>query len=284
MDNNESRKIRLPIYTKVITDINVDLIADLNKEEKAFYEGLDNTKQDRFLNMSHLDRAVLMDGKLSEEEKETAWKYASTLALKYINKGFMLKDIIDKISPYAKIFLALTAVSLCADFYFNTYAKNRQLHVESLPGKPKYELVPSAINTINANKQNINEGSNLMDVAKYKEYISSKGFECGKLESLNASFFQSSGKPLCKQGLDGDVFVGGYVLNPTYPQPTFNVIHQGKVFNIDLNNDAGISVAELPGLDKVNFKMISYTFQAAFPEAVREAKTDVVTKNREGKE
>ncbi|MGU4699149.1 hypothetical protein K6L09_21000 [Burkholderia cepacia] len=285
-------------YKNIIVDINEDLIEALSKEEKDFYDKLPNqTKKDRFLNMSKADKETIMDmasrtgltedqrAKLKEEE-ELMWKYASTMALHYSNKSFVIDQsgVIKKIAQFGKICLGVAIALFVADvLVFNTYARNRQLHIEDTSGKPVYELVPASLNKINNNKQTINNGSGLMNIDQYRAYISQPNFQCGELNSITESFYQESGKPLCKKNEDGDIYVVGYVLNPTFPQPVFNVIHNGKIYNFDLNNDAAFTTAELSGLPKVSFSSVPYSFQKAFPDVVREATTNVVTKNAESK-
>ncbi|WP_143279616.1 hypothetical protein [Burkholderia cenocepacia] len=285
-------------YKNIIVDINEDLIEALSKEEKDFYEKLPNqTKKDRFLNMSKQDKEVIMDmgsrtglskeeeQKLKEEE-ELMWKYGSTLALHYSNKAFVIDQsgAITKIANFGKICLGIAIALFVADvLVFNTYARNRQLHIEDFGGKPVYELIPAAINKINNNKQTINNSSGMMNLQQYQAYISQPNFQCGELKSITDSFYQEGGKPLCKKNDDGDIYVAGYVVNPTFPQPVFNVIHQGKLYNFDMNNDAAFTTAELPGLPKVTFSSVPYSFHNAFPDVAREATKDVITKNAESK-
>jgi hypothetical protein len=275
---NKNKIVELP---NVILDINADLKEKLSESEKEYFDTLTPDRKEPFLNMATSDRAKVMEGSLSEEEEKYAWRYASTLALHYINEGYMLKNVLDKLAPLAKGLLFASALSLCADFYFNVYAKNAQLHLENLKGPEKYELDAALIPSYNNSRENINDSTHVMSVDAYKAYISKAGFACGKLESITSSFFQEDGKPLCKLGENGDIFVAGYVRNPTFPQPAFNVIHNGKVYNIDMSHDAAITFAALPGAQTVTFKNISYAFHAAFPEAVRQANPGVVQRKKE---
>ncbi|MCW5156354.1 hypothetical protein [Burkholderia cenocepacia] len=277
-------------YKNIIVDINEDLIEALSKEERDFYDKLPNqTKKDRFLNMSRQDKETIMDmGSRTglKEEEELMWKYGSTLALHYSNKAFVIDQsgAITKIANFGKICLGIAIALFVADvLVFNTYARNRQLHIEDFGGKPVYELIPAAINKINNNKQTINNSSGMMNLQQYQAYISQPNFQCGELKSITDSFYQESGKPLCKKNDDGDIYVAGYVVNPTFPQPVFNVIHQGKLYNFDMNNDAAFTTAELPGLPKVTFSSVPYSFHNAFPDVAREATKDVITKNAESK-
>ncbi|MBY4717552.1 hypothetical protein [Ralstonia mannitolilytica] len=280
-------------YKTVITDINEDLIEKLTETEKNFYGTLPNqTKKDRYLNMSKEDRAAIrkltLNEKKTQEEKdeeELMWKYASTLALHYSNTSFAIfkSGVMDWMANNAgKLFLGLAIASFfLGDYYFNTYARNRQIHVESFSGKPVYELMPAALTQINNNKQNINNSAGLMNIDQYRNYISQPNFQCGELKSITDSFYQPDGKPLCKKTKDGDIYVAGYVLNPTYPQPALNVIHEGKIYNFDMNNDAAFTTAQLSGFPSVSFRQVPYSFQKAFPDVVREATTNVVTKDAE---
>lgn len=265
----------------VILDINADLKEKLQSDEKEYFDRLSPDRQELFLNMARSDRKNVMEGNLSEDEEKYAWRYASTLALHYINEGFMLKSVLDKLAPIATALLICSALCVSADFYFNVYAKNAQLHLENLKGPDKYELNASVVPSYNNSRENIDDSSHVMSVEAYKAYISKAGFECGKLESITSSFFQPNGKPLCKQGENGDIFVAGYVTNPTFAQPALNVIHDGKLYNIDMSHDAAITFAALPGVSTVTFKNISYAFHAAFPEAVRQANPGVVQRKKE---
>ena len=268
----------------IIVDINDELIEKLTDEEKAFCKNITDKQKELFLYMAKADRQKLMSGCLSKEDEELTYKYASTLALHYINDEYFVKPAIEKIPKYAKYLLCAALVCFSFDLFFNVYAKNKQLHIETFEESAKYELIPSFVQTINANRQNINSSENLMTLDTFTQYISSKDFECSSLDDLSKSFYQSSGKPFCKTGLNGDVFVAGYVLNPSFPQPVFLVIHEGNKYNIDLNKESGITFADIPGAQKLSFNNISYTFQKAFPEAVRVSAVDVVTKRLEQKQ
>ncbi|WP_175888106.1 hypothetical protein [Burkholderia contaminans] len=279
----ENRPIERLKFKRVITDINEDLIKALSKEETTFYNTLEGQKKDRFLYMSKADRQLLMNGGLSKKEEDAMWEYASTLSLHYINKPFIMGKYIDNLTKWGAIALTIAVSCFATDWFFNTYARNRQLHLEATTGKPVYELIPASLPRINNNKQNVNNSGGLMNVEQYKSYISQPKFQCDALGSITDSFYQPSGKPLCKKTEDGDVYVVGYVVNPTFPQPTFNVIHEGKIYNFDMNNDAAFTTAELPGLSRVTFNQVPYSFQKAFPDVVREATTSVVTKDAESK-
>lgn len=270
-------------YKRVITNIHEDMIENLDVKEKAFYEACNHKKKDRFLYMARDDRAALMASE-DKKEQDKYWEVASTLSLHYINKPYMLSDVMGKLAPYARMAFIAAAVCVCADIFFNTYAKNRQLHAERLDGVPKYELIPAVLPKFNNDKQNISTSTTIMSLSDYTKYITQKNFACGELKAITDSWYQPSGKPLCKATPGGDVFVAGYVNNPTFPQPILNVIHKGAIYNFDMSNDAAITTAALPGYPSVTFRRIPFTFQAAFPEAVRVAEANVVTKNREGKE
>ena len=279
-----TQKKKIVELPNVILEINADLVEKLNDEEKKYFVTLSADRQELFLNMASSDRAKIMEGSLSEDEEKYAWRYASTLALHYINEGYMLKSVLDKLAPIAIGLLAAAAICLCADLYFNVYAKNAQLHLENLKGPTKYELNAALVPSYNNSRENINDATHVMSVDGYKTYIFRTDFECGKLGNITSSFFQENGKPLCKEGASGDIFVAGYVLNPTFPQPAFNVIHDGKVYNIDMSHDAAITFAALPGVPTVTYKNISYAFQAAFPDAVREANPGVVQSKKESQQ
>ena len=266
----------------IIVDINEDLVEKLTEKEKAFFDILQGKRKDYFLHMAKSERESLMKGGLDKEEEELIWKYGSTLALKYINAGYINeKENISRFNKYAKWALIIGTILLAQDYYFTTYALNRQLHIESFDGPTKYELIPASLSQINNSKQVINDASNLMDVSTYKNYISQPNFKCGELKSLLSSFYSPDGLPLCKKTKDGDIFVAGYVVNPTFAEPIVNVIHEGKLFNLDLSKDAGMGFLSLPGAETVTFKNIPYAFQKAFPEVVREESTNVVTKSLE---
>lgn len=285
MDSTSKKKAKYieKLLSNIILDIHAEPTAALNAEETEYHKTISKERREIFIYMSKTDRAKLINKQLSVQEEDLMWKAGSTMALHYINEGYIYEKSIPNFTKWAKYLCLAALFAFSADIYFNTYAKNRQLHIESFAGQPKYELDPSALNSINAHKQTLNDATNLMDVATYKTYISTPGFACGELLSVKDSFYQTNGKPLCKKNDIGDVYVVGYVVNPTFPQPVFNVIHQGKVFNIDMSNDAALGTAVLPGLEKITFSNIPYSFQNAFPEIVREQTADVITKLREKK-
>lgn len=155
-----------------------------------------------------------------------------------------------------------------------TVGVNKQLQLETIGAS--LETIPAAFNTINANKQGINDSTALMSTEQYANYITQPNMQCGVLNDLSDSFYAKDGKPLCKK--DGDVlWIAGYVKNPTFPEPVLNIIRKGVLYNVDLSPQNYHTVA-LAGGKTVRFEMIQEPFKRAFPDFVRSSETDVITK------
>lgn len=273
-----SEKKSVGKYASVVVDIDEDLKSALTQAEKAYYDKLSSRKQERFLHMAKNERSKLMSGEFGSEE-ELVWQYGSSLALRYINEGWLLSAFVDKFVPFAGA--CLLAASLCfgADVFFNVYAKNRQDHVETLgKGATRYEIIPEVGKNIDAGGAGISNYGGLMTLDQYGSYLSRPGFRCGDLKNIDDSFYADGGVPLCRKNSDGDVYVAGYALNPKFPIPTFNVIHKGKLYNVDLSGSEGIQTGFVPGVPFVTLAMISRSFQKAFPEAMKIADDNVVQK------
>lgn len=279
----EEKKKVLTTYSGVIVDQDADLFNLLTIEEQKFYDAVkaqNEHKASCFLQMPKQDRHDLMSGKLSQEEAEERYKYASTKALIYTNDGYVISEKVKgahkKINAALALLLSAAALCLGMDIYFNTVAKNTQLHLES--AGERYELNPASMNQINNRKQNVSDTSKMLSAQQYIQHLMTPNFRCHELTSLKESFYAADGLPKCRQVEDA-LFVVGYAKNPTFPQPVMNVVKDGQVYNLDLST-AGFSTVQYT-LPLVRFEMIPHTFAQAFPDMVRSANQDVVTRNKE---
>lgn len=278
-------KEKVSIYTKVITDIKKPFIDTLTPEEKEYWGKLEGKKKDTFIYMNHDTRKLAMSGGLSEGDEKILWEHGSKLAFQYANSGVKQKRIVGThIKTATAVCLALALVGFGMDIYFNTYAKFRQLNLESLSvGGEKYELVPGELMKFNANKGFLDQESlptNTMTLDEYVAHIQKPNFKCGQLESLSQSFKTKDGLPLCKENSLGDKYIVGYVRKSQFPEVIMSVIHDKKIYNLDLDKETGIASVKIRGADTVTFDRVMNSFAAAFPEMVREYKANAVTKMR----
>lgn len=284
MIEKEEKKKELTTYSGVIVDQDADLFNAATIAEQKFYEELKKTSEHKascFLQMPKVDRAELMSGKLSEADTEERFKYASTKALIYTNDGYIITEKMraahKKINAVIGVLLGAAAICLGMDIYFNTIAKNTQLHLES--AGVRYELDPAAMNQINNRRENVDDTSRMLTAQQYIQHLMKPNFQCHELKTLKDSFYEpSDGLPKCRQVGDA-TFVVGYAKNPTFPQPVMNVIKDGQIYNLDLSV-SGFSTVQYT-LPIVRFEMIPQRFAEAFPDMVRSAAQDVVTRRKE---
>lgn len=278
-------KEKVQIYTKVITDIKSPFVDTLTEQERTFWEKLEGKKKDTFLYMNHDYRRLAMGGGLTANDEAILWENGSKLAFQYANSGVKQKRIIGStIKTASAVCLGLAVLCFGMDIYFNTYAKFRQLNLESLSvGGQKYELVPGELQKFNGHKGLLDQESlptNAIGPEEYISHIQKPNFKCGELKSLSQTFRTDDGLPLCKENSLGDKYIVGYVRRAQIPELIMNVIHDGKIYNLDLDKELGIATVKIKGADTVNFDRVSNSFAATFPEMVREYKANAVTKLR----
>lgn len=188
---------------RIITDINADLVLNLDPKRKQFYETLEGKRKDYFLHMSSADQEALMKGGLDPAEEELMWKYASTLALRIINKGFGLSDRAKRIGKIGRISLVLALIAGLSGIFTSTYLKNQKIQ----------SLIPASVKAVSQSKLEINAVQN--ELIKPDQLKSPADFllsvkDCSPMGDISDSFYQANGKAFCKQ--DGSkVWLAGYV-------------------------------------------------------------------------
>lgn len=271
---------------QVITDIQSPYIAELTPEEQEYYKKLDKQKKARFIYMNHDTKKLLMSGDLSEDDAKLVWEHGSKLAFQYSNSGVKQKRLINDVFKHlVNGCVALAVVCFGFDLYFNIYAKNRQLNLESLDvGGQKYELHPIEIRKINGHNGLLSPESlpsNVMSLEEYKNHLMKPNFECHSLDKLSDDFKTKDGLPKCKTNPLGDRYVVGYAKQTNYPEIIMSVLHDGKIYNLDIDSQSGVGTIKIGGADSVTFERISNSFASAFPEMVRDYKANAVTRMRE---
>lgn len=217
---------------KIITDINEDLVRLLDADRKEFYDNLEGKKRDYFLHMSKDDQATLMKGGLGADEEELMWKHGSTLALHIINKGFGLTERARMIGKVGRVSLALALVAGLSGIFTSTYLKNHKIQ-ELMPASATVANVQEAKVQINTNQNELIKADNLMTPA---DFLLSWKSSCSPMGDINDSFYQSSGKPFCKQ-VGSTTWVAGYVhIEGSYgdqAQPVLLKEESGKLLNVE---------------------------------------------------
>lgn len=246
--------MRIENHEHIITDINEGLVNALDREHKAFYDKLEGKRKDYFLFMSEAEQAALIKGGLDAEEEELMWKYGSTLALNIINKGFGLTERARVIGKLGRASLTLALVAGLSGIFTSTYLKNHKIQ-ELMPKSATAANVHQAKLQINSNQNELIKADNLMTPADF--LLSWKG-ACSPMGDLSDSFYQSSGKPFCKQA--GVVtWIGGYVhVDGSYgdqAQPVLLREEGGKVVNVDFsegfhNPFGGVQSVPLAAVEK----------------------------------
>lgn len=188
---------------RIITDINADLVLNLDPKRKQFYEQLEGKRKDYFLHMSRGDQETLMKGGLDPAEEELMWKYASTLALRIINKGFGLSDRAKRFGEIGRISLAFALVAGLTGIFTSTYLKNQKIQ----------SLLPVSVKAASESKLEINAVQN--ELIKPDQLMTPADFllslkDCSPMGDIGDSFYQANGKPFCKQ-YGSSVWVAGYV-------------------------------------------------------------------------
>jgi len=232
--------------------------------------------------MNHEYRKLAMSKTLSVDDEYILWEHGSKLAFQYSNSGFKQKQIINgQIKKLTTICLVLAGFCFGMDLYFNTYAKNRQLNLEAVSlGNKKYELAPNSLkqnNTMFDSQENVAT----MSLDEYVSHIQKPNFKCGELKTLNGVFSTKDGYPLCKQNSLGDIYIAGNVKVGETSQPILSIIHEGKIFNLNLDVELGISIAKINGADTLSLDRVMNSFASTFPENTREFKANALVRTRE---
>lgn len=188
---------------RIITDINEDLVLALDSDRRKFYDQLEGKKRDYFLHMSKSDQEALMKGGLDPAEEELMWKYASTLALRIINKGFGLSDRAKRIGKIGRISLVLALVAGLSGIITATYLKNQKIQ----------SMMPASVKAVSQSKLEINAVQN--ELIKPDQLKTPADFllslrDCSPMGDISDSFYQANGKAFCKN--DGSkAWIAGYV-------------------------------------------------------------------------
>lgn len=236
---------------RIITNINENLVMQLDPARKQFYDQLDGKRKDYFLHMSKGDQATLMKGGLDPQEEELMWKYASTLAVRIINKGFGLSERAKRIGKIGRISLVLALIAGISGIVTSTYLKNHKIQ----------SLMPVSAKAVQESKLAINAVQNELikpDQLKTPADFLLSWKDCSPMGDISDSFYQANGKAFCKQ--DGSsVWVAGYVhVENSYgnqAQPVLLKAVEGKVVNVDFapgiaNPFHGIESVSLASVEK----------------------------------
>lgn len=242
---------------RIIIDINEDLVLALDSDRKKFYDQLEGKKRDYFLHMSKDDQHTLMRGGLDPAEEELMWKYASTLALRIINKGYGLTERAKRIGKFGRVSLALALIAGISGVVTTTYFKNQAIQ-SMLPVSAK--KVQESKLEINAVQTELVRAEQLKTPADF--VLSLK--DCSPIGDISDSFYQANGKPFCKQ--DGArVWVAGYVnVESRYgnqAQPVLLMVEDRKITNVEFA--PGIT-NPFQGVESVPLARVEKELSAAF--------------------
>ncbi|SAL47108.1 hypothetical protein AWB71_02545 [Caballeronia peredens] len=263
-----------------IPEIHREVFKTLSTEEQQFYfsDKLNKKQKAAFLFMGSEDRADIMSGELSEEELGLRLRYAPTRALRTINKGMVREERSKAIYKAGTICVAIGIALVCTDLFINTYLKNKQfieLSTASSSDKPVLAINKLQALKVDNNHEVVMKKPTTMSQTDYARYVAQPSFKCEPLASLSESFLTESGLPKCKTVGD-DIWVVGYTMTNTssMPVPAIGVVHKGTYVNFDGSKDFGLKTAIFPGLETVNFTMIPYATESAFPELTENAVTE----------
>lgn len=242
---------------RIITDINSDLVLNLDPNRKQFYEKLEGKRKDYFLHMSKGDQETLMKGGLDPAEEELMWKYASTLALRIINKGFGLSDRAKRVGKIGRISLVLALVAGLSGIFTSTYWKNQKIQ----------SLLPASVKAVSESKLEVNAVQN--ELIKPDQLKTPADFllsmkDCSPMGDISDSFYQANGKPFCKQ--DGSrLWIAGYVhVENNYGDQAQAVLLKeegGQVVNVDFAPGAS---NPFKGITSVSLASVERELEAAF--------------------
>lgn len=319
MENKMATKVHN--FSSVITDIQEPLVNKLTPEEKEFWtnintsnypkikietkfekSGKEQTKErlesdseherrikkwrDNFLYMNSELKKHLLLKELKEEDERIVWEHGAKLAFQYSNSGHKQLKIVNGFGSAIKILAFSAFVFFCFNIYQETYVKNRQLHLETVTGKERFELIPTQLRGFNSGAvltSGVNlfgEKVNILSYDEYVKHITTPNFACGELKSLTESFSENNGIPLCKVNSFGDTYIASNINNNGKVMPVLSVIHDGKIYNLDLDKETKVETAKIRGADTVSFNRIQYSFSDAFPEAVREYSSNKIVQNK----
>ena len=242
---------------RIITDINEDLVLALDSDHRKFYDQLEGKKRDYFLHMSKSDQEALMKGGLNPAEEELMWKYASTLALRIINKGFGLSDRAKCIGKIGRISLVLALVAGLSGIITATYFKNQKIQ----------SMMRASVKAVSQSKLEINAVQNeLVKIENLKtpaDFLLSRE-DCSLMGDLSDSFYQANGKAFCKQ-VGSTAWVAGYVHTANsyeeQAQPVLLKVMGSKIVNVEFS--PGVS-NPFPGIASVQLADVEKDLSAAF--------------------
>lgn len=242
---------------KIITDINADLVSNLYPNRKSFYDQLEGKKKDYFLHMSKGDQETLMKGGLDPAEEELMWKYASTLALRIINKGFGLSERAKVIGKVGRISLAFALVAGLSGIVTSTYLKNQKIQ----------SMMPADVKSVAQSKLEINVVQNELikpDQLKTPADFLLSSRECSPMGNLSDSFYQANGKAFCKHE-GGKVWIAGYVhVENSYgnqAQAVLLINDGGKFVNVEFTPGA---INPFQGVQSVTLASVENELNAVF--------------------
>ena len=236
---------------RIIIDINEDLVLALDPERKKFYDQLEGKKRDYFLHMSKGDQNSLMSGGLDPAEEELMWKYASTPALKIINKGFGLTERAKIIGRVGRISLLLALVAGVSGIVTTTYLKNQTIQ----------SMIP--VTTTKASESKLEINAVQIELVRTEHLKTPADFllsreDCSPMGDLSDSFYQANGKAFCKQ-VGTTVWVAGYVNKENnygiQAQPVLLKVMGSKIVNVEFapgvsNPFQGIASVQLADVEK----------------------------------
>ena len=242
---------------RIITDINADLVLNLDPKRKQFYETLEGKRKDYFLHMSRADQEALMKGGLDPAEEELMWKYASTLALRIINKGFGLSDRAKRVGKIGRISLVFALVAGLSGIFSATYLKNQKIQ----------SLMPASVKAVSQSKLEINAVQN--ELIKPDQLKTPADFllslkDCSPMGDISDSFYQANGRAFCKQE-GARVWVAGYVhVENSYgnqAQPVLLKVEGSKITNVEFAPGA---TNPFKGVQSVQLENVENELRAVF--------------------
>jgi len=242
---------------RIITDINEDLVLALDSDRRKFYDQLEGKKKDYFLHMSKSDQQTLMNGGLDPAEEELMWKYASTLALRIINKGFGLTERAKTIGKIGRISLVLALITGASGIVTTTYFKNQKIQ----------SMLPVTTKTVTDSKLEVNAVQN--ELIRTEQLKTPADFllslkDCSPMGDISDSFYQADGRAFCKQE-GARVWVAGYVhVENSYgnqAQPVLLKVEGSKITNVEFAPGA---TNPFKGVQSVQLENVENELRAVF--------------------
>ena len=201
------------VKDQVIIDMNADLVADLEKDQKEFWDKLSKERKNFFVHMTQADKSKLMSGELSEEDEELYWNHCSRKAFHYANEGhglFARSSDMGKLGWYCVIAAVVFGIG---SMTVRSLWRAKQLH--ELVGSPAVVAAASAPFKLNSKQNELIKPDQLMTGEQFVTYISTPGFKCEPLTDIENSFYRADGMPLCAKDPQGGEWVAGYVKQAT---------------------------------------------------------------------